>query len=231
MLRIHVLTTGGTIDKVYGISGELEIGPPSVETLLAPVLTDVAFEVTSVLRVDSLDMTDDDRATLCAAVEAVDGDRVLVTHGTDTMAATARYLDEHLSPAARGKVVVLTGAMQPAAMRVSDAAYNLGTATTAVQLLPPGVHIAMSGRVFAAGAVVKDTTRGVFVDSPSPDLDRILRWETAGGEATLVGGGTELTVALLRCDGGEEVDRFTSSEEDVRRHLGTAQDRGRTPSP
>ncbi|HWU20957.1 MAG TPA: asparaginase domain-containing protein [Nocardioides sp.] len=221
MLRIHVLTTGGTIDKVYGISGELEIGPPAVDSLLAPVLTDVAFDVTSVLRVDSLDMTDDDRATLCAAVDAVDGDRVLITHGTDTMAATARYLDQHLSPGSRDKVVVLTGAMQPAAMRVSDAAYNLGTATTAVQLLPPGVHIAMSGRVFAAGSVVKDTTRGIFVDAPSPssDLDRILRWQTAGGEATLVGGGTELTVALLRCDGGEEVDRFTTTEDDVRRHL------------
>ncbi|HJQ05196.1 MAG TPA: asparaginase domain-containing protein [Nocardioides sp.] len=219
MQRIHVLTTGGTIDKVYGISGELEIGPPSVEALLAPVLTDVAFEVTSVLRVDSLDMTDDDRAVLCAAVDAVDGDRVVVTHGTDTMPVTARYLDEHLSPASRDKVVVLTGAMQPAAMRVSDAAYNFGAATAAVQLLPAGVHIAMSGRVFAAGAVVKDTTRGVFVDPTSPDLDRILRWRAAGGEATLVGGGSELVVALLRCDGGEEVDRFTTTEDDVRRYL------------
>ncbi|GAB3866739.1 hypothetical protein GCM10028801_39340 [Nocardioides maradonensis] len=219
MQRIHVLTTGGTIDKVYGISGELEIGPPSVESLLAPVLTDVAFEVTSVLRVDSLDMTDEHRATLCAAVEAVAGRLVLITHGTDTMPVTARHLDEHLSPASRDKVVVLTGAMQPAAMRVSDAAYNLGTATAAVQLLPPGVHVAMSGRVFAAGAVVKDTTRGVFVDTTSADLDRVLRWETAGGEATIVSEGAELVVALLRCDGGEEVDRFTTTEDDVRRHL------------
>lgn len=220
-MRIQVLTTGGTIDKVYGVGGQLEIGPPAVETLLAPVLTEIEYVVTPVLALDSLDMTDEHRAVLAAAVEQVAEDRVLITHGTDTMPETARYLEAHLSPAALGKVIVLTGAMQPASMRASDAAYNLGAATTALQLLSPGVHIAMSGRVFAASAVVKDTSRGIFVDrASSPDLERILRWERQGGAWEVVGAaGDKVTVALLRCDGGEEVERLTTAEDDVRRFL------------
>jgi L-asparaginase len=162
MSHIHVLTTGGTIDKVYGISGELEVGAPAFSSLVAPVLTDLTYEVEEVLAIDSLDMTDSDRALICDAVERVRGSLVLITHGTDTMAETATYLRTHLSPS--DKVVVLTGAMQPASMRSTDAAYNLGAATAAVQLLPPGVHIAMSGRVFPADRVAKDVQRGVFVD-------------------------------------------------------------------
>ncbi|GAB2978175.1 asparaginase domain-containing protein [Nocardioides montaniterrae] len=164
MPHIHVLATGGTIDKVYGISGELEIGPPSFGSLVAPVLTDLTYDVASVVAVDSLDMTDADRDLLVGAVDALSGDLVLVTHGTDTMPETAAYLQAHLSPASASKVLVLTGAMQPASMRTSDAAYNLGAATVALQLLPPGVHVAMSGRVFPAGHVVKDRTRGIFVE-------------------------------------------------------------------
>lgn len=165
MPHIDVLTTGGTIDKVYGISGELEIGKPAFEALVAPVLTDLTYDITEVLAIDSLEMTDADRAQICAAVEATDGDLVLITHGTDTMAQTATYLREHLSPS--DKVIVLTGAMQPASMRTTDAAYNLGAATAAVQLLPPGVHIAMSGRIFPADRVTKDVSRGVFVERPN----------------------------------------------------------------
>lgn len=162
MPHIDVLTTGGTIDKVYGISGELEIGKPAFEALIAPVLTDLTYDLTEVLAIDSLQMTDADRATICSAVEATDGDLVLITHGTDTMTQTARYLREHLAPSE--KVIVLTGAMQPASMRSTDAAYNLGAATAALQLLPPGVHIAMSGRIFPADRVTKDVRRGVFVE-------------------------------------------------------------------
>lgn len=162
MTHIQVLTTGGTIDKVYGISGELEVGKPAFEALIAPVLSDLNYDVEEVLAIDSLDMTDDDRAKICGAVEATDALQVLITHGTDTMTETAAYLREHLT--ASDKVIVLTGAMQPASMRSTDAAYNLGTATAAVQLLPPGVHIAMSGRIFPADRVAKDVGRGVFVE-------------------------------------------------------------------
>lgn len=162
MPHIHVITTGGTIDKVYGRNGHLDVGEPAVEDLLAPVLTDLTHDVTPALAVDSLQMTDDERAVLAEAVDAVPGRLVLITHGTDTMADTAAYLHKHL--ASRDKVVVLTGAMQPAAMRSTDAAFNLGAAITALQLLPPGVHVAMSGRVFHADRVVKDRARGVFVE-------------------------------------------------------------------
>jgi L-asparaginase len=164
MPHIHVVATGGTIDKIYSLAGELMIGAPAVDALLAPVLTDLTYDVSPVLAVDSLDMTDADRLVLCQAIDALPGRHVVVTHGTDTMPETAAFLDAHL--AAADQTVVLTGAMQPAAMAVSDAAYNLGAAMTAVQLLPAGVHIAMSGRIFAAGAVTKDRDRGVFVDGP-----------------------------------------------------------------
>jgi L-asparaginase len=161
MPHIHLVTTGGTIDKVYDLSGELEIGPPAVETLLSPVLSDNTYDVVSPLAVDSLDMTDADRSALCRAIDDLPGRLVVVTHGTDTMPETAAFLDEHLSAA--DQTVVLTGAMRPAAMAASDAAFNLGTAVAAVQLLPAGVHIAMSGQVFAAGRVTKDQFRGIFV--------------------------------------------------------------------
>ncbi|MGN6161379.1 MAG: asparaginase domain-containing protein [Marmoricola sp.] len=164
MSHIQVLTTGGTIDKVYGVNGELEVGKPAFEALIAPVLSDLTYDLEEVLAIDSLEMTDADRAKICAAVEATPADRVLITHGTDTMVQTAAYLRDHLSESASDKVIVLTGAMQPASMRSTDAAYNLGAATAAVQLLPPGVHIAMSGRIFPADRVVKDVSRGVFVE-------------------------------------------------------------------
>ncbi len=162
MPHIHVVATGGTIDKVYALSGELEIGPPAVDSLLSPVLTDNTYDVTPALAVDSLDMTDADRAVLCAAIDALPGRLVVVTHGTDTMPETAAFLHEHL--AAADQTVVLTGAMRPAAMTPTDASYNVAAAMTAVQLLPAGVHIAMSGRVFSAGKVMKDRERGVFVE-------------------------------------------------------------------
>ena len=164
MSHIQVLTTGGTIDKVYGIHGELEIGKPAFESLIAPVLSDLTYDVDEVLAIDSLDMTDEDRAAICAAVEATEASLILITHGTDTMTTTATYLRQHLSAASADKVIVLTGAMQPASMQSTDAAFNLGAATAAVQLLPPGVHIAMSGRIFLAERVTKDVARGVFVE-------------------------------------------------------------------
>lgn len=158
--KITVLTTGGTIDKVYSVAGDLEIGAPSVHDLLKPVLTDLAFEVTEVLAVDSLDMTDEDRAQLLVALDAVDNRHVIITHGTDTIPETARYLLEHASLG--DKIVVLTGAMQPASMRVSDAGFNLGAAVAAVNLLEAGVYVSMSGKVFDGASVIKDRSRGIF---------------------------------------------------------------------
>lgn len=158
--HVTILTTGGTFDKVYSVAGDLEIGEPSVPELLSFVLTDTTFDVRSILKLDSLDMVDADRAVLTEALNAVDGDRVIITHGTDTMPETARYLHEHADLG--NKVVVLTGAMQPASMRKSDASFNLGAAVAALNLLEPGVYISMSGRIFPATAVKKDRARGIF---------------------------------------------------------------------
>jgi L-asparaginase len=156
--RILVLTTGGTIDKEYSLAGELVIGAPTVPRLLEPVLSTLEFRVEEVLAKDSLDLDDDDRALIRRRVLEAEEDRIVLTHGTDTMTATAEAIGT-----VRDRVVVLTGAMQPARMRDSDASFNLGAAVAAVQLLPPGVYVAMSGRVLPAGAVVKDRTAGVFL--------------------------------------------------------------------
>lgn len=158
--RISILATGGTIDKFYTLESTLDTGEPAVEELLSFVTTDIKFDIQSVLKLDSLDMTDADRAVLVEALNKVDNDRIMITHGTDTMPETARYIQEHAN--IEGKTIVLVGAMQPAIMRHSDASFNIGAATTALSLLDPGVYISMSGRVFTADSVKKDRSRGIF---------------------------------------------------------------------
>jgi len=149
---IHVFTTGGTIDKIYfDASSQFEVGDSLLPDLLADANIRDGFRIRELLRKDSLDMTDADRQRVLQAVAACEGSRILVTHGTDTMAETARVLE-----AVRDKTIVLFGAMQPARMQRSDAVFNLGFAWAAVQLLPPGVYIAMNGEVFRAGSVRKN---------------------------------------------------------------------------
>ena len=161
---ITVLATGGTIDKIYSLAGELEIGPPAAHRLLEVLRTDLRIEVRSVVAKDSLDLTDTDRQLLADAVDELDSP-VVITHGTDTLADTAEYLSRHASTTA-SKAIVLTGALQPAAMVASDAALNLGAALMACQALPPGVYVCMSGRAAPAGQVRKDTLTGRFVRQP-----------------------------------------------------------------
>ncbi len=158
---ITVLATGGTIDKIYNLAGELEIGPPAAERLLDVLRTDLRIDVRSVVAKDSLDITDTDRQLLADAVDQLDSASVVITR-TDTLTTTADYLSRHASAAA-AKVVVLTGALQPAAVAVSDAALNIGAALMASQTLPPGVYVCMSGRAVPAGQVRKDPSTGQFV--------------------------------------------------------------------
>ena len=157
---ITILATGGTIDKFYSVAGTLDIGKPAAHDVLSRVLTDIRFDIRALIGKDSLDMTDEDRAELVAALDAVEHDQVLITHGTDTMSESARYIAEHAKLGS--KVVVLTGAMQPAVMAHSDAGFNLGAAISALNLLEPGVYISMSGRIFPAHTVRKDRARGIF---------------------------------------------------------------------
>jgi L-asparaginase len=143
-VRIKFITTGGTIDKVYFDSkSEYEVGPPQVADLLHEANVSFQFEIESVLRKDSLDMTDADRELIRQRVAVDPVARIVVTHGTDTMVQTARKLI-----GIPGKTIVLTGSMQPARFRVTDAEFNLGTAVAAVQVLGPGVYIVMNGRIF-----------------------------------------------------------------------------------
>ncbi|MBZ2169267.1 asparaginase domain-containing protein [Marinobacter sp. F4216] len=149
---IQILTTGGTIDKVYfDANSEFSVGDPTVPEMLTESNIHDGYELKEVLRKDSLEMTEDDRQAVFQAASESPSDRILITHGTDTMAETASVLSK-----LEGKTIVLFGAMQPARMRRTDALFNLGFAWSAVSLLPPGVYIAMNGEVFEAGSVRKN---------------------------------------------------------------------------
>jgi L-asparaginase len=142
--EVKFFTAGGTIDKVYfDAKSEYEVGPPQVVELLKEAHVTLDYEVESVLSKDSLDMTDDDRRMIRTRVAADACPRIVITHGTDTMVQTALALSDIPE-----KTIVLTGSMQPARFKVTDAAFNIGTALGAVQALPPGVYIIMNGRIF-----------------------------------------------------------------------------------
>ncbi|MBC7185020.1 MAG: asparaginase, partial [Marinobacter sp.] len=130
---IQIFTTGGTIDKVYfDANSEFEVGHSLLPELLSESNIHEGYRFRELMRKDSLEMTDEDRQLVLAAVRECDCARIVITHGTDTMADTAAVL------AALGdKTIVLTGAMQPARMRRTDAVFNVGFAWSAVQLLPP----------------------------------------------------------------------------------------------
>jgi L-asparaginase len=152
VMQIDIITTGGTIDKVYfDAKGGYEVGPPMVEQILGRARATVPISITPLLRKDSLQMTDADRAAIADAVARSKAAHIIVTHGTDTMVATARALGQ---PA--GKTVVLTGALEPGRFTDSDAPFNLGMAVAAVQTLPPGVYIVANGQVFSPERVRKN---------------------------------------------------------------------------
>lgn len=157
-MQIELFTTGGTFDKIYfDALSEFTIGAPQAPSLLLAANTSCAIAVTELLRKDSLELTGQDRALIAARVAASAADRVIITHGTDTMAETGRAI------AASDKTVVLVGAMQPAAMRDSDAAFNLGFAVAVVQLAAPGVYIAMNGELLMAAQARKDRDAKRFI--------------------------------------------------------------------
>ncbi|GAB4263155.1 MAG: asparaginase domain-containing protein [Deferrisomatales bacterium] len=155
---IQIFTTGGTIDKIYfDRKSEYQVGEPQVGEVLREAHVTFPYRIRSVLRKDSLELTDDDRAAIRQAVVDTECSRVVITHGTDTMVETARALR-----GIPGKVIVLTGAMQPARFRQTDAVFNIACAVTAVQLLPPGVHIAMNGRIFDPARARKNVAENRF---------------------------------------------------------------------
>lgn len=159
MTDLQIFTTGGTIDKVYfDALSEFQVGTSPLDAILSEANVSLDYALTSLMKKDSLELTDADRTTIRNAVTDCTADHVLITHGTDTMPKTAEALME-----ITGKTVVLTGAMQPARLRSTDAIFNVGFAIAATRMQPPGVYIAMNGRVFPAGHVRKDRTEGRFV--------------------------------------------------------------------
>ncbi len=142
--RLKIFTTGGTIDKIYfDAKSEFQIGEPQIAELLREANTFFDYRVESLLRKDSLDMDDADRAMIRDRVVKDESSRILITHGTDTMVESAMALI-----GIDGKTIVLTGAMQPARLRVSDAVFNIGYAVAVAQMSAPGVYIAINGLVF-----------------------------------------------------------------------------------
>ena len=158
ILTIKIFTTGGTFDKIYfDAKSEFHIGDTIIGTLLEEANVDFDYDIEALLKKDSLEMDEIDRELIRTSVGNVYNQRILITHGTDTMVETAQAL---LS--IEDKTIVLFGAMQPARMRYSDAMYNLGVASAAVQLLPAGVYLAMNGKIFDPGKVTKNRALNRF---------------------------------------------------------------------
>ena len=155
---VLILSCGGTIDKVYfDAHSEYEVGEPQIEVIFRQSRVAFEYQIESLFRKDSLEMTDADRQQIRQRVAEAEQRRILITHGTDTMADTAEVLRDMT-----GKVVVLTGSMMPARFSATDAEFNIGCAVGALQSQSPGVYVAMNGCVFAAGSVRKNRQAGRF---------------------------------------------------------------------
>src|SRR5471032_2172768 len=158
---IRVLVTGGTFDKEYNeLNGSLFFKDTHLPEMLRLGRSRVDVAIDTLMMIDSLDMTAADRAVIVSKCRDAAESRILVTHGTDTMVETAAALAAALPPA--GKTIVLTGAMIPYAFGSSDGLFNLGSALSFVQVLPPGVYLAMNGRCFDWDRVRKNRESGVF---------------------------------------------------------------------
>jgi L-asparaginase len=158
-MRIAVFVTGGTFDKEYNeLNGELFFKKTHVKEMLDMGRSRVSTRVETLMMIDSLVMTDQDRALIAKSCKAAKEQHILITHGTDTMEETARYLAARIS----NKTVVLTGAMVPYKFGSSDGLFNLGCGLTYAQMLPAGVYVAMNGRCFAWDNVRKNKKKGVF---------------------------------------------------------------------
>ncbi|SDD18222.1 asparaginase domain-containing protein [Aquimonas voraii] len=158
MDQLCIVTTGGTIDKIYfDDKSDYQIGDPQIGRILEELGVAFRFTVIPILRKDSLHLTEADRALIKQTILAQPAKHVLVTHGTDSMVETGRVLAD-----IPDKTIVMTGALNPARFRGSDAEFNIGTAVGAVQCLPPGVYIAMNGRIWDPAKVRKNVAANRF---------------------------------------------------------------------
>jgi L-asparaginase len=158
-MKIRVFVTGGTFDKTYDeIRGQLTFADSHLREMLQSGRSRVPVSIRTLMMVDSLEMTDADRELIVRSCARAVESRIVITHGTDTMVETAAAIARGVS----GKTIVLTGAMIPIAFGSSDGLFNIGSALSFAQLLPPGVYVAMNGQWFEWNKVRKNLSTGVF---------------------------------------------------------------------
>jgi L-asparaginase len=158
-MSVRIFITGGTFDKEYNeLTGQLYFKDSHLPEMLELGRCLVPVDIRTLMMIDSLEMTDIDRELIAKHCIEADENQIIITHGTDTMAETARILSEKV----RSKTVVITGAMVPYKFGSSDGLFNLGSAMAFVQTLKPGVYVAMNGRCFHADNVRKNKQTGEF---------------------------------------------------------------------
>jgi L-asparaginase len=158
-MKIAVFITGGTFDKEYNeLNGELYFKKTHVPEMLGLARSLLHTRVETLMMKDSLFMDDADRETIARATKKAKEKAIVITHGTDTMEHTARYLAARV----KSKTIVLTGAMVPYKFGSSDGLFNLGSALAYAQVLPVGIYVAMNGQYFAWDNVTKNKKKGVF---------------------------------------------------------------------
>ena len=161
-MTIRIFVTGGTFDKEYNeLNGELYFKESHLPEMLKLGRANLDLQIRTLMMIDSLHMTDDDRQSILQQCRDVPEERIVITHGTDTMVLTAAVLARGIAD----KTIVLTGAMIPYKFGSSDGLFNLGSALAFAQTLPPGVYVAMNGRYFLWNAVRKNRQTGTFEES------------------------------------------------------------------
>ncbi len=159
-MNLTFVTTGGTIDKDYASCAgtyNFEISEPSIKRIVCQINPKFEYEIVPVLRKDSLDMDDNDRQLIYDACKDIKNNKIIITHGTDTMVETAKKLSE-----LKDKVIILVGASKPEKFKDSDAPINIGVAIGGINVVEPGVYIAMNGRIFSWDNVMKNAETGEF---------------------------------------------------------------------
>jgi L-asparaginase len=162
-MKILFIQTGGTIDKDYPKQTKgyaFEITEPAVKQILEKINPAFEYDVVSLLRKDSMDLTVKDKKKIFEECEKAETDKIIITHGTDTMIETAKFLSE-----IKNKTIVLTGAFKPEKFTNSDADFNVGAAVGAVNVLDNGMYIAMNGRVYRYDKVIRNKETGKFIET------------------------------------------------------------------
>lgn len=169
MKKLLVISMGGTIDKVYfDAKSEYEVGEPVVGDVLNAMNVAYQTDQLSVCKKDSLEITSEDRIALQRAIEDTNAEHILVTHGTDTMIESARFIEQNLGSYSDNhaeKVIVFTGAMQPAIFKETDGLFNIGTAVGVLSAAKSGIYVAMNGRAFSPSKARKNYDTRTFEET------------------------------------------------------------------